>query len=394
MISTATRGIFLLVKSALTGESYPLPEGFDLEQEKQLIRMHQIENLIYYGAVNCGMDPKSALLRELFSVTCRYLYIDQRQRWELEKLYAVLDEKQIDYMPLKGVWLKPLYPRPDMRIMGDADILIRMEQYGKLKPLMQQLGFAEKLESDHELIWTKPTLYLELHKRVIPSYNKDYATYFGNGWRLAQPCEGNTCRHKMSDEDAFIYLFTHFAKHYRDGGIGIRHLTDLYVFSKARPHLDEAYLREELKKLQLHTFYENVCDALAVLFDDAPENDKTRVITDVIMHSGVYGSESGHIAAQGVRERAKGSTARQVRRRHWLQLVFLPYDAMCEKYPVLKKCTVLLPVMWVARWFYVLTKQPHRLRSERRRIKMMSEERIESYDQMLRAVGLAFNFKE
>lgn len=394
MISMTTRGIFLLVKSALTGERYPLPEGFDLEQTKRIIRKHQIENLIYYGAVNCGIDPKCERMRELFSITCRYLYIDERQRWELEKLCRAFGENSIDYMPLKGVRMKTLYPRPDMRTMGDADILIRMEQYGKVKPLMQQLGFTEKLESDHELIWTKPTLYLELHKRVIPSYNKDYASYFGDGWRLAHACEDIPCCYQMTHEDEFIYLFTHFAKHYRDGGIGIRHLTDLYIYRKAHPQMDENYLVCELKKLCLDNFYVNVCDTLTARFEDGTDNERTRMITEVILHSGVYGSEDGHIVAQGVRDKASGKTARQVRRTHWRQLIFLPYEDMCEKYPILKSWKILLPALWVRRWIAALIKKPQNIRSQQKRMKIMSTERIDNYDQALRDVGLAFNFKE
>ena len=31
---------------------------------------------------------------------------------------------------------KKLYPKPELRVMGDADILIREEQYDKIKPVM------------------------------------------------------------------------------------------------------------------------------------------------------------------------------------------------------------------------------------------------------------------
>ena len=390
---TMTRGLFLLIKSALSGEPVSLPQDFDLEQVKKIVSMHQIQNLVYYGAVNCGFDPKSEVMRELFSATCRYLYIDGRQRWELEKLRTAFEENAIAYMPLKGVLMKELYPRPDMRIMSDADILIRMDQYDKIKALMQELGFTEKLESDHELIWTKPTLYLELHKRVIPSYNKDYAAYFGDGWRLAQPCDESCC-YKMSDEDQLVYLFTHFAKHYRDGGIGIRHLTDLYVYRKAKPHMDERYIEEQLKILQLDVFYKNICATLEAVFEDGPEDKKTRIITDFVVGSGVYGTQVGHIAAQGVRDKVGGRTARQVRRKHWWQLIFLPYKEMCEKYSVLRSRKILLPVFWLVRWVVVWFKEPERIRVQRKRMKLMSAERIDSYEQALHTVGLAFNFEE
>lgn len=389
-----TRGVFLLIKSALTGESLQLPEDFDLEQAKGLISRHQIQNLIYYGAVNCGVDPKSALMRELFSATCRYMYIDERQRWELEKLQTVFQENGIDYMPLKGMLMKSLYPRTDMRIMGDADILIRLEQYDKIKPLLSDLGFTEKLESDHELVWTKQNLYLELHKWVIPSYNKDYAAYFGDGWRLAKPCAEIPCCYKMSDEDQMIYLFTHFAKHYRDGGIGIRHLTDLYVYRKAKPQLNEGYIENELKILQLDVFYKNICATLNAVFENGPESDITRMIKTVILNSGLYGTETEHVLASVVREKANGSTTKQVRRKQWLQLVFPPCSVMQIKYPVLKRAGFLLPVMWIVRAFSALWNRPYKVRRQRKRLKLMSADRVDNYEQALRTVGLAFNFKE
>ena len=114
----------------------------------------------------------------------------------------------------------------------------------------------------------------------------------------------------------------------------------------------------------------------------------------MILGSGVYGSQSGHIAAQGVRDKAYGKTARQVRKRHWRKLVFLPYEDMCKKYPVVDKCAVLLPVMWVVRWVQALVQKPQNIRAQRQRMKTMSESHIDSFDQALRSVGLAFNFKE
>ena len=54
------------------------------------------------------------------------------------------------------------------------DILIRPEQYDRIVPILEQLNFREKNETDHELVWIHDDLYLELHKRLIPSYNKDF----------------------------------------------------------------------------------------------------------------------------------------------------------------------------------------------------------------------------
>ena len=74
---------------------------------------------------------------------------------------------------------------------------------------MVDLGFVQGSESDHEYVWKSKSLLLELHKCLIPSYNKDYYAYFGDGWGKAVLCEGSKYRYEMSKEDQFVYLFCH-----------------------------------------------------------------------------------------------------------------------------------------------------------------------------------------
>lgn len=395
MMDSVQQGILRLLQSAVSGEAMPLPEDFDLAQALPLIKKHQLGNLIYYGAVNCGMDAKSPVMQELFSITYKAMIVDERQRAELQKIMAAFDTNGIHYMPVKGVLMKELYPKPDMRIMGDADILIKMEQYERTRPVMLELGFAEKLESDHELIWQKPSLYLELHKRLIPSYNYDYAAYYGDGWQLGHPSAANPCRYEMTDEDQMIYLFTHFAKHYRDGGIGIRHMLDLYIYRKARPDLDLVYLERELDKLQLNRFFENIYRTLAVWFDGAEDDELTEQITEFIFSSGAYGHHDAHHIAQGIRNKAnEGGSTKQVKRRAWLRLIFLPYESMCDKYSFLRKIPVLLPIMWVVRWLSALFKHPQKIKVQRHNMKLLTEERLDAWETQMQAVGLGFHFEE
>lgn len=395
MMDSMQQGILRLVYSAVSEEAVSLPEDFDLAQALPLIKKHQLGNLIYYGAVNCGMDSKSPVLQELFAITYKSMIVDERQRAELQKLMTAFDANGIHYMPVKGVLMKGLYPKPDMRIMGDADILINLDQYDRIRPVMLELGFAEKLESDHELIWQKPSLYLELHKRLIPSYNYDYASYYGDGWQLGHPCVDNPCRYEMSDEDQMIYLFTHFAKHYRDGGIGVRHMLDLYLYRKAKPDLDIQYLTRELEKLQLNSFFENIYCTLAVWFDGAQDDELTAQITAFIFRSGAYGARDAHQIAQGIRDKAnEGGSTKQVKRRAWLRLIFLPYGSMCEKYPVLKKVPVLLPIMWVVRWFAAIFKNPKNISIQRKRVQLLTEEKLTAWENQMQAVGLGFHFEE
>lgn len=388
------RGVINIVYSALTGKKVSLPESFEFSEAVKIARRHKIEVLFYYGALNCGLGQEEPLMQELFMLVCGNIAVSEQQLYAVKEIFSAFNEQKIDYLPLKGTVLKELYPKPEMRSMGDADILIKTEQYDKIKAVMQKLGYTEIVESDHEFIWNKQNVHIELHKRLIPSYNKDYYEYFGYGWQLAIESENGTTEFKMSDEDQMIFLFTHFAKHYRNSGIGIRHIVDLWVYRQNKTKLNEDYIERELKKLQLNDFYVNILKTLEVWFGDGQDNDKTDLITQIIFNSGVYGTHETRVLSNAYKKTISGENVKNVRITAFLKTAFLPYKFMADKYPVLKKIPILLPIMWVVRFFDILIFKRDKIKTQINDFETSSAERITDYGQALNYVGLDFNFKE
>ena len=386
------RGILDLLSAGLKGGTAALPSDFDWKAACEICRSHQILPMLYYGALQSEVAIPEDVRNFLERVTFQSIFIDKNQLYALSELERLFEENGIEYLPLKGALLKHLYPKTEMRSMGDADVLIRLEQYETIKPLLLKLGYEEILESDHELVWNKKgALHLELHKRLIPSYNKDYYAYFGDGWKLAHRGEGY--RYEMKREDQFVYLFVHYAKHYRDAGIGIRHLTDLYVYQKANSDMDQAYVERELKRLQLLTFYRNSMDTAAVWFDGAAETEMTDFMTGRIFGSGSYGTQENHVLSEGLKS-AKEMPVEQVQKKRLLGMIFPSAKALSKKYPCLIKMPWLLPFVWVYRWVAALLFKRDTIRSESKRVSAMSAENISAYQSELNYVGLDFNFEE
>ena len=383
------RGVIDIVYSALTGEKISLPEDFVFLKGVKIARRHKIEVMFYYGALNCGFGQDEPLMQELFTLVCGNIAANEQQIYSVKEIFSAFDEQEIDYLPLKGVLLKNIYPKPEMRSMGDADILIKTQQYDKIKPIMVKLGYKKVTESYHEFISKKNNINIELHKRLIPSYNKDYYSYFGDGWSLAKLKNGTS--YSMTDEDQLIYLFTHFAKHYRDAGIGIKHMTDLWVYRKSKPLLDEKYIKKELTALQLYGFYVNIINTLAVWFDGIEGDEKTDFITDVIFNSGVYGTRDKHAISDAVKI---SRSTNKVKTRKLFKLIFPAYQVMGIKYPLLKKAPFLLPIMWIHRILTTILFKSNRIKAQAQAIDQMSAENINNYQQDLNYVGLDFNFKE
>lgn len=391
-METVKRGILNLICSAVTGEACTLPEGFSMEEAYPLVRDGQVITLVYESALQNGIPGALPSMKELRQEYYRRLLRSEKQMQMLHKVCEAFAANGIDYMPLKGSVLKEFYRKPEQRVMGDADILIRMEQYEKIKALMEELGFREGPETDHELVWMSPDLYLELHKRIVPASNKDLYRYFGDGWKLAKPLSGT--RHGLSEEDTFVYLFAHFAKHFRSGGIGCRHVVDLWVYHRAHPHMDEMRIARSLEKLQLTEFYENILRMLRVWFEGAQSDEKSEYLTDMFFKGTYFGTREEHMIASGAMNAKRMKSARLGKVVRIWKGLFPDRMYMTTKYPVLKKYPALLPVLWPWRWITGILFRRENLRRIHRELHLTDAKTVSDYQKQLEYVGLDFHVEE
>ena len=178
------KNLLLAIKSALTGDTVSIDDDLDYEKIFAISRTHQIVPLVFDGLYKAKGNFEGI---EYFKhYTFKMIGRDQNQLFTLRKIETLFADNGIDYMLLKGSSIKKFFPASEFRIMSDVDILIKESQYKSIKPLFTQLGFEEKIESDHEYIWVNKTgVMVELHKRLIPSYNDDYYSYYINPWEKA-----------------------------------------------------------------------------------------------------------------------------------------------------------------------------------------------------------------
>lgn len=388
-MDSQVQGVIALVRAALTGKGQPLPVDFDLEKVYDAILQHNIAVMALEGAVLCGLDKKLPAMQKLFVRAFRDIGRVEAQDRASERLFAAFEEAGIEFMPVKGALLRDLYPRRDYRSMGDMDVLIRLEQYEKIKEILAGLNFEERYESEYELIWDHRDLHLELHKHLIESSNDTYHAYYGSGWDFAR--KSDTSRYTMRDEDAFVYVFTHFARHYRDGGVGIRQVCDLYLMRRSCPDMDEEYICTELGKLDLLVFYRNILQMLDAWFAGEQPSEQTDFISEIIYASGTFGQHSERILAYGARMAGDKKASGLLRYKNALWHVFLPLKEMQAHYPLLNKVPVLLPVMWVYRIVHTLFFERHKIRRNQQAFSAYKKENVQAYQRALHYVGLKYD---
>lgn len=381
-MTTTQRTVICLMKSAITGQPVALPEGRNMRDTMIMATDQGVMALGLTGALNCGYPVTGKLMQYYMEYYCCETVHSELQLNHIQMICDAFEENGIDYMPLKGTLLKMMYPTHELRKMSDADILIRQEQYPQIPEIMTKLGFEKTGESDHEHIWENAHLKVELHKRLIPSYNQDYYSYFGEGWDLAKVQTGH--RFSMIQEDAFIYNFVHFAKHYRDGEGNCRFVVDLWVHLRNCPDMDMAYIRSRMEQMKMVRFYDCITAVIKAWFEDGSWDERTERITDVLFIRDMQQRERNHSVAQDARNALPVSKSR---RKRFLQKVFPDRQHMDWSYPQWKN--VPLVIAWVLRWFRLLFSKKtgnKRLNGER-----ITDQEVENYRKDLEYVGLEFS---
>ena len=385
------RDLLSVIKLALTGESEPIDDDIDYKQIFSISKTHQIIPLVFDGLYKAKGNFEG--FENFRNYTFCLIRRDQNQLYYLKQIESLFNENGIDYMLLKGSSIKKYYPASEFRLMGDIDILIKEAQYESIKPLLVGMGLTKKVESDHELVWTSSNgLVVELHKRLIPSYNDDYYSYYLNPWEKAIYRSNHSF--SMSKEDEYIYIFTHLTKHYRDGGIGLRHLIDIWYFDMKHSLLNKTYIEKELNKLGLLEFHNNIVDTLDVWFNGKESTELTDYITKRIIDSGSFGLKEWHDIANAARATARTDSTSSAKIKTVLSLIFLPMEEMKKKFPILDKLPILLPVLWVIRWINAVFNKRDSIVEATNKLNYMDDQIVDGYNRELEKVGLKFNLKK
>lgn len=380
-------GVLCLIKSAITGQSDPLPENFQLRPAMELMLSQGLGAMCYIAALNYNLHPGSKGMAYLQDLYCLTVIHSEQQMEQITRICTAFEENGIAYMPVKGSIMKSLYPDHAMRTMCDADILIHEEEYPRIRTIMEQLGFQEAGESDHEHIWNNKYLMVELHKRLMPTYNKDYYSYFGEGWDLAKVNQG--CRWAMTHEDAFIYDTIHFAKHYRDASANAHFLIDLWIHMRSYPDLDQDYIRQQMRRLRMESFYDNILDVIRAWFEGGQWNEKIHRITDVLFNEDAQQKKENKEIAKSTRAAQEVGSVSKANKARMLHKIFPSKEQLSFSYPQWKK--VPLPFAWVLRWFYLLFCRRDAIKREQAKLDQVTEQDMENYRQDLEYIGLEFS---
>lgn len=321
-------------------------KDMDWEQLIQLAKEHSILNFVYYG-VDClppEHKPEEEQCNLLYRGMVNAVVRNYNQIEGAKELLEAFEEEGIYALAVKGICTKNHYPQTDLRTMGDIDILYQPQQDTKVKKVMKQLGYEQSVEGrKHDCYSRRPYLAVEMHRELVEA-DSIYNSYYESVWERVQPKENCQYVQEMSLEDEYIYTLVHLARHFQDGGVGIRFVIDVYVYNHMEG-MDWQYIEAELKKLDLWEFYGNISRLAESWFGEAEmllqDNEELlNKLASYIISNGTFGTE---------RNAAAISAAEQGRVQALWKAIFPSLKSMQSMFVWLEKWPILLPYAWALR---------------------------------------------
>lgn len=304
------------------------------------------------------------------------------------KLSEFLSENKIEHMPVKGYYIRELYPVKELRSFGDIDILIHEKDRKRCDSLMKSLGYTVKNDWEPTYSYIKDDEYYEIHTNLFDVRLKDRADmteYFSSAWLHAKKDSG--LRFVPDTEFHLIYIICHLAKHLSTGGAGIRMYLDvaLYIL-RYDSVISWERTEEEFKKLGLERFFHTVLSAVNEWFyvkascDFENFDEELSELLEFTLDSDIFGHsrDNSAIRLRG-EERSKKRTA--------LKILFPPAEQLENRYTFLKRSRLLLPLAWIVRVFKNFGLIPKKIK-ELVNLKKAEISEVESFDSFMREIGL------
>lgn len=300
----------------------------------------------------------------------RYEHIN----YEFEIICKTLQKNQIPFVVLKGSVIRKYYPEPWMRTSSDIDFLIHEEDVEKIKSVMlEDLNIRYDSSWGHEhSFFSERGGHIEFHDS-LNCQDAPYNEVLENAWNYVKCVDDLLYMYEMTDEMFYFYHIAHMAKHFVNGGCGIRPFIDIWVLNH-NCEFDKKKRCDLLDEAGLLQFAKAAAQLSEVWIGNEPHTPLSEQLEQFILSGGTYGTAENRVAVQQAITGGKFS--------YIMSRVFLPYDQLKLTYPNLEKRKWLFPFYQIKRWFRLFGKV--KLKKSMQEAKITSSVTVEENDQTTR----------
>lgn len=334
-------------KSVLNDDEEFALINIDYRSLLRISKFHDVSHLVYYALKDNNHFKECKEYCEFKKCYDLALIRDVRRDYGLKLVKHVFKKIKKPFIILKGPNLLTLYPKSWMRTSADIDIFIKKDDLTVVTNAFTKLGAGNLVDGAHHLSFDiNGDIHIEIHYLLIEEkpFYKAY-NYLINVWNNALLKDNDSYEYSLSLDDSYIYHIVHMAKHFINGGCGIRSIIDLYLINELLIN-DFDSVDCILKDIGLFEFKKQMSELAINWFN----NTNDLVIDDLglyIINGGIYGTIKQNVIVK------KTTNKRFL---YYFKRIFLPFKMMKRKYYVLSDLPFLLPIFWIIRLFRLFKK--------------------------------------
>lgn len=319
---------------------------FSEENIKQLYKIakkHDIAHIVADALDKNDLLQEENLRKQFIMERNLAVYRCEQIQYEFLLLCEILEEAQIDFIPLKGAVLRELYPQPWLRTSCDIDILVKEKDVNRaIEILSKKLKYECRSIGRHDAqLFSETGIHVELHYSLLEDGSKEELVLLLN--QVWQNVQAKTIHwYTMENSFMYCYLLSHMAKHIKFGGCGIRSVLDIWLFNQ-----NNIFIRERhdalLEQSGLKAFAKAIEKLSNIWLLDEEYDELSAELEEYILTGGIYGNVKNKVAVGQVKKKNKFV--------YLCSRIFLSYNQLKYKYPRLQKYPWLFPFYQVKRWF-------------------------------------------
>lgn len=235
----------------------------DIDTWKHVFRLateQTVTGLITDGAAACPAEyvPGAVSLRLMSSLVA----IEKRNAAVnalIAKIIPLFDKANVPTVLVKGQAVAQCYRKPEGRMPGDIDLIVRPEDYEAAKTVLTSIADSTDAESADKLhfggmvgdieVELHGTVHTSLGNKINDILDSAQAELFKPGGSWTLEINGTAVRITSIDFDA-LFIFVHLLQHFYCGGLGLRQLCDwARVLHTHRAQIDLNLLESRLKQM-------------------------------------------------------------------------------------------------------------------------------------------------
>lgn len=343
---------------------------------------HNVVHIIGYNLLNNGaLEGKlyeNLYKEQVYAALYRY----ETLLYDFEEICNIFEKNKIPFIPLKGAVIKDFYPEVWMRIGSDIDILVKKSHISRAIAILTETSYFRKGEkSDHDVsVISTENINVELHFTLSgKGFSEPVKKILDKVWDYATPVKEGSCRYKLDDSFFYFFHIAHTAKHFTNGGCGIKPLLDLWLIEK-KLDCNNAQTQALLEKGKILHFAKEARKLALGWFSEGTLDDTCLLMQDFIFKSGCFGTNETYIITNRYHY---GNKAKYI-----ISRLFVSYNELKRQYPIIQKHKILTPIYQIRRLIRLISgEERHSRIAYLKKLFDTRDSHIDSMNRLFKSLG-------